>query len=394
MGHGPRYIVLGAGKQGTAAAHDLLNFGDAERLTILDADASFARRAARHLRSLLPPNLKNVPIRAGSLDGKSLPALRRALRGHRGVLSALPYYLNPVVARAAVGEGLHYVDLGGHFETTQKILSLDRDAQRAGVALIPDCGIAPGLCNSLAALGISRLDRVDHVRMYCGGLPEHPVPPLGYKLVFNLEGVLGNYFGKAFVLENGQVKEIPSFTEREELDFPPPLGRLEAFVTGGATSTAPWTYEGRVRSYTYKTLRWPGHHEKIRTLKELGLLDTSPVKVKGGRAAPLDVFLAAAGPKLTFADVRDLLVMRVTVEGMKGGRASTQRFDILEYEDPRTGFSAMQRTTGFPAAVVLEMLVRGEVNARGVAPIERSIPPGPYVDALGRRGIRILESSD
>ena len=119
-------------------------------------------------------------------------------------------------------------------------------ARRAGVTLIPDCGVAPGMCNSLAACGIEQLTRTDEVHMYCGGLPQKPRPPLGYKIVFNLEGLLGNYFGKAYVLEKGRVKQVPSFSGREEMRFGPPLGRLEAVITGGATSTCPWTYKGKI----------------------------------------------------------------------------------------------------------------------------------------------------
>src|SRR5207302_3286166 len=135
------------------------------------------------------------------------------------------------------------------------IMKLSRSAAKAGVTLVPDCGVAPGMCNSLAVCGMERLTRARDVKIYCGGLPQKPRTPLGYKVVFNLEGVLGNYFGKSYVLRNHKVQLIPSFSGPETLSFAPPLGRLEARTTGGATSTCPWTFRLKLKNFDYKTLR-------------------------------------------------------------------------------------------------------------------------------------------
>lgn len=394
MSRGYAYIVLGAGKQGMAAAFELALFGRASTVTVADASLPLARAAVDRLQSLIGKELKQngTSLRSRRVDGRRATDLAKAIDGHRGAFSALPYFLNPAAARAAIASGAHYVDLGGHFDTTQEILKLERGAQKSGVTVTPDCGVAPGLCNVLAARGIEQLDRADEVRMYCGGLPQHPHPPLGYKLVFSMEGVLGNYFGKSYELREGRVVLVPSFERREELDFGPPLGRLEGVVTGGATSTCPWTYEGRVQSYSYKTLRYPGHFEKIQALKDLGLLDAEPIRVDGQWVSPRRLFIKLAEERLRFPGERDLLVMRVTVRGTKGGAPTEIAYNLLEYEDVKTGFSAMQRTTGFPAAIVLEMLVQGEVAKPGVVPIEKLVPPKTYLDLVQRRGIKITET--
>jgi lysine 6-dehydrogenase len=390
---GKSYIVLGAGQQGVAAAFELALNGDAARITLADASLSAARAGSQRVKKLLvaqgarPPRLSIITV-----DGRRESDLFNRIRGHNGVLNALPHALNVGVARAAIAARAHYVDLGGHFETTQEILRLDRPAQKMGVALSPDCGLAPGLCNSLASHGIQRLENVSEVVMFCGGLPEHPVPPLGYKKVFNLDGMLGNYFGTPYVLKNGQVTQIQGFSEKEEVTFDAPLGTLEAFTTGGATSTAPWTYEGRVQSYSYKTLRYPGHFDKILTLKQMGLFDEKPVSVDGQAVVPRHLFLALAQNKLDHPEVRDLVLLRVIVRGEQVGQKVEIIYDLLEYEDARTGFSAMQRATGFPAAIALEMLVTGLVRTRGVAPIERVYPAPAYIDAVQRRGLRIRET--
>src|SRR5258706_1039102 len=246
-------------------------------------------------------------------------------------------------------------------ESTRTILKLHGRAKKAGVTLIPDCGIAPGFCNSLAVCGMEKLDRPEEVHMYCGGLPQHPRPPLGYKIVFNLEGVLGNYFGKAYVLKNGKVALIPSFSGKEMLSFGKPLGMLEARTTGGATSTAPWTFRGKLKAYDYKTLRYPGHYDKIQTLKDLGLFETTPVRVNGYRIPPREVFVAVAGPRLAYPKDRDLLVMRVAVRGKLKGQKTQVVYDLLDYGDMRRGFTAMQVTTGFQDAIILANLAQVEL---------------------------------
>src|SRR5882724_5255243 len=164
------YLILGAGKQGLAAAYDLIKFGRASRLTIADGSPEAVRAAVRRLHQLLQATIRRNKVRltGKTLNARSKPALARLMAGHQAVLSALPYYLNPLAAEVAIASGLHYCDLGGYFDTTRKILKLNRRAKKAGVTLVPDCGVAPGLCNSLAVAGMQKLDRAEEVHIYCG----------------------------------------------------------------------------------------------------------------------------------------------------------------------------------------------------------------------------------
>lgn len=393
MGHGYAYIVLGAGKQGVAAAYDLLRYGQATHLTLADSSPTLGRRGVRRLKHLLATTLKKnrTALVYKPLDARRKAELTRILRGHDAVLSALPYYLNPRVAEAAIDAKIPYNDLGGYFETTRRIMKLNARAKKAGVTLITDCGVAPGLCNSLAACGIAQLTRPRNVRIYCGGLPQKPRPPLGYKVVFSLEGLLGNYFGKAFVLRKGKIMQVSSLSGREKIHFGKRLGILEAGTTGGATSTCPWTYKDILDNYDYKTLRYPGHYDKILLLKSLGLLDTAPIQVDAHSVSPRDVFVAAAGPRLQFLDDRDLLVMRVIVQGERQGEKLEIIYDVLDYYDPKTGFTAMQRTTGFSAALITALLAQGRMRQTGVVPVEKAIPGHVVLKEIRQRGIRITE---
>jgi len=283
-------------------------------------------------------------------------------------------------------------DLGGSTALALKVLALDEQAKQAGVSLIPDCGLAPGLVNTLAVYGMEGMDVCQEVQLRCGGLPQKPRPPLNYKLVFAISGLTLEYFGKAYVLRGGKVVEIDTFSELEEIEFPNPVGRCEAFVTSGGASTAPLTFEGKVQTYEYKTVRYPGHYASFKVIKDLGLLDTEPVKVGDVEVVPREVFHRVAAPKLEFPEDRDLVVVRVTCRGIKGGKPIVRQFDILDYHDEETGFSAMERTTGFSAAIVAERMMDGLVPP-GAHPLEQAIPGKPFVDEFCLRGIPFCETT-
>lgn len=391
---GYRYAILGSGRQGTAAAYDLILNGGAERVLLADAHEDAAKAAAARLKKLLagPIRTRGVRILTARLHGDKRADLLKVLKGSEAALSALPYYLNPGAAAAALESRVHFADLGGYLESTRRILKLDAKARKAGVTLVPDCGLAPGMNNTLAVAAMERLSISREVRLYCGGLPQKPRPPLGYKTVFNLEGLLASYFGEAFALRKGEVVKLTPFSEREELDFGEPLGRLEAFVTAGGAGTCPWTFKGRIQTYEYKTVRYPGHYEKIQLLRDLGLLDEKPLEVNGGMVAPRSVFLAAVGPRLKFPDEKDLVVLRVAVRGQNEGKNVEIAYDLVDLHDPKTGFTAMERTTGFSAAVVLHMLADGRIRLRGAVPAEKAVPGRLFLEEIRKRGIRVTET--
>jgi lysine 6-dehydrogenase len=381
-----KYTIIGAGRQGTAAAYDMARFGGATEILFLDSDEPAAARAAARIDRLLGQPIAT----ARRVDVRDEAALADALTGSTAALSAVPYFLNVGAARAAIAAGCHFNDLGGNTTIVREELELDAAARKAGVSLVPDCGLAPGLSNTLAAYGLEAFDKPLHVRMWCGGLPQTPRPPLGYRQVFSLEGLTNEYTGEAIVLRKGRRVNIPAFTALEELDVEG-VGRLEAFYTSGGTSTCPWTYEGRLESYEYKTLRYPGHFSMIRPLIELGLLEKTPIAVGTASVAPRDLVHAVLGPQIQFPDDPDLVVLRVEVEGMKEGRTQTLRIDILDREDKATGFTAMERTTAYPAAIVSILQARGVVEP-GARPLEVAVPGGAFMAELRKRDIPLKET--
>ena len=379
-----RYVVLGAGIQGSAIAYDMAKFGEAEQVLLLDVNADQAAHAARHINDLLGYNR----VQAGSVDVRDREQLMQVLHGAHSCLSAVPYHFNAALAEAAVSAGVSFNDLGGNTGVVFKELELHERALEAGVSVIPDCGLAPGLGNTLAAHGIAQLDRCDEVQIRCGGLPQNPHPPLDYMLVFSIGGLTNEYFGKAVLLRQGERLEVDTFAELETLQLPEPLGECEAFTTSGGTSTCPWTFAGQVDTYEYKTIRYKGHYEKFKVLKDLGLLELEPVEVDGQQVIPRHLFHAVATPRLSFPGEKDLVVIRTTCKGIKDGQPRTLEYTIVDYQDDATGYNAMSRMTGFPASIVAIMQAQGR-TLKGAVPLEKAVPTAPFLQELEKRGIHM-----
>lgn len=376
-----RFAVLGAGLQGSACTFDLLKQDDVERVLLLD-------RVTDRLPAFLKGKDGRLEVRP--LDFEDEDAVAEALEGSDVALSAAPYYLNFDLARAAVMAGCHFADLGGNTEIVfRQETELDEAARASEVSVIPDVGLAPGMVNVLAAYGIRQLDEAESVRIYVGGLPQQPKPPLNYEVVYSLEGALDYYTTPSWVLREGRRTEIEALTEVEELDFPQIGQRLEAFHTAGGISTLPWKYEGKVRTMEYKTLRYPGHARIMRAIRDLGLLDLDPVCVDGVEVVPRDVFIAIVAPRLTNPGGRDLVALRVVVTGVRNGARRRLVWELLDRYDPENGISAMERTTGYSLSIVGLMQGRGQVTGPGVATPDEAVPAPRYIEQLAARGVCI-----
>jgi lysine 6-dehydrogenase len=319
-------------------------------------------------------------------------AVRAVMRESDAVMSAIPYYFNYDLAAIAADVGVHFCDLGGNTEIVFKQKELDAQAKKKNVTIVPDCGLAPGMVNILAQYGIDQLDETKAVRIYVGGLPQNPEPPLNYQIVYSIEGVLDYYTTLSWVVRDGKPTQVKALSERVPVKFPAPVGELEAFHTAGGLSTMAWRYEGKIPTMEYKTLRYPGHAAIMESIRELGLLELEPVEVKGTKVVPRDAFIAAVGPRLTKPNGKDLVALRVTVEGKKDGKAKTITFDLIDRYDEKHGISAMMRTTGYSLSITGQMQARGEVKPAGVHTPDECIPARKYIDELKKRGIEIRES--
>jgi lysine 6-dehydrogenase len=240
-------------------------------------------------------------------------------------------------------------------------------------------------------LGIRRCDSVSAVRLFVGGLPQQPQPPLNYQLVYSLEGAIDYYTSLPWVLRDGERKQVIALSELVNVKFDG-LGELEAFHTAGGLSTMAFRYEGEIKTMEYKTLRYPGHAHIIEGIRELGFFGLDPVNVKGTKIVPRDLALEVMGKKLRMPESPDLVALRVVVEGKKDGQPARHQWDLVDRYDPKTGITAMMRTTGFSLAITGQMQAAGDVEVAGVFTPDECMPGEKYVAALAQRGIMVRES--
>lgn len=378
-----RMLVLGAGLQGAACAYDLVNTPGVHEVRLADL-------AVDHLPGFLLQALSSGRLTPVPLDVRDRDAVLSAMRGCAAVMSAVPYYFNAGLAALALEAGAHFSDLGGNTEIVTEQKKLAGEAVRRGVSVVPDCGLAPGLVNIVAQHGISQLDRVDAVRLYVGGLPQHPEPPLNYQVVYSLEGVLDYYTTPSWVLRDGALTNVAALSEVEDVRFPDPVGTLEAFHTAGGLSTMAFRYRGRIPVMEYKTLRYPGHAHVVRAMRDLGFFDTGPIEVKGATVVPRDVAISLMGPRLRKPAAADLVAVRVVASGERDGAPATLVWELVDRMDEATGITAMMRTTGYSLAITGVMQARGDV-APGVHTPDECIPAAPYLAELARRGIHVRQ---
>lgn len=375
-----RLLVIGAGMMGSAAAFDMARSPQVSGVTLADSDFGRAKNAAKRVNKLT----RGKKVTPKRLDASRESDAARFMRGHDAALSAVPYFFNVGLARAAIKAGCHFADLGGNNTVVRQELAMDKQAGKRGVALAPDCGLSPGMASILAGELMRRIGgKADALKIYVGGLPQHPKPPFNYQLVFSVEGLINEYVEPARILRKGKRTSIEPLTEAEEfhLDgFPP----LEAFHTSGGTSTLPESFAGKVGECFEKTLRYRGHLALIRGLYDLGMFSSEKKQFGKIEAAPRTVTSKLFQEQFR-GDDPDLVIMRV--EAHQKGRVLA--FTLVDRFDPATGMTAMMRTTAWPASVVVQMLASGEISKHGAVRSELDVPANVFIAAMAERGVRI-----
>lgn len=380
------YIVLGAGRQGAAAAYDMAKWGEAKKIILADLDRDTAKKAAERVNK----QIGKLVVESLQVDASDLTAVQRTLEGANACLSALPYSMNLAVTKVALESGVNFCDLGGSTDIAIEQHSFDQKARQAGISIIPNCGQVPGMGTTLMVRAIELLDKAVDVYAWDGGIPQNPRPPFDYLMTFHIAGLTNEYDQPAMFIRDGKVTEVPQMTELETVEFPEPIGTLEAFVAGGGTDTMPWTYEGKLRTLQNLTLRYPGHFAQLRAFYDLGLWGLEPIEVNGVQIIPRDVFHTLFLPKVDFPEDKDLVIVRVKAIGEKEGKTAEALVEVIDYYDKDTGFTAMERGTGWSAAIVAEMMARGE-TPKGAGGVEKMVPAKAFVDELNRHGIKVKE---
>ncbi len=369
MTNSPRSLVLGSGIVGRAAAWDLDRRG--HRVTIADANAVAAQRVGEEL---------DIPWQ--KIDATDGIAVDEIMGLHDTAISAVPYLFGMELATRAANSGCHYFDFGGNPTIVKQQLRLDDTARSADVALVPDCGLAPGLANVLAAGLIAKApaEAIDDVQIRVGVLPQAPIGTLRYQLAFYAGGLINEYAEPCEIIQAGVVATVDPLTRFEQIEWGDRWGSLEAFSTAGGTSTMCQDYEGRVNQLEYKTLRFPGHGSVFASMREIGLFETQPGDFTGAEVAPRTVLLDLLTEHLPRGEP-DVTLVSVAVSA-EGYNAEIRIEDVDDGQ-----FSSLARTTAFPATALCDLIIRGLVDFRGAAAMHAVAPADLLMSELSQVGI-------
>ena len=374
-------LILGAGMMGRAIAFDLSRFSQFKTIFVGEKESQTRKSASGFLKK------KNVEI--VDLDVEDRTKVKHYYNMVDVVVSAVPYRFNYALATLAVKMGKHFIDLGGNNTIVQQERGLCKQAQKQDVTVIPDSGLAPGLVSIITHDIVDHMDTVDFVKLRVGGLPRSPQPPLQYQIVFSPYGLINEYVEDAMVLDHGKILFKKSMTDVEHLEFPKPFGTMEAFLTSGGCSTLPFTYKNMITYLDYKTIRYPGHCEKITTLLDLGLAQETKIKIGKASISPRDVFASLLANHVPSTG-EDVVLLKVLSKGCLEGKPLHREYLLIDYYDTTNQVTAMMRTTGYPVSITAQMIEDGTIRQRGVFCPEEIIPPEPFFKELKKRGIIIV----
>ncbi|MCW3979862.1 MAG: saccharopine dehydrogenase family protein [Candidatus Bathyarchaeota archaeon] len=352
-----KILVLGYGNIGKLIAADLSDSIPSAQVTI----------AGRHRENIeyTVKSINREKVSGIALDAHDFNELVSTMEKFDLAIGALPGDIGYQSLKAAINARIDLVDVSYMPENP---LALNNTAIEAGVTIVPDCGIAPGISNLLVGHAISKIDTIDSVKIMVGGLPETPVYPLDYTITWSPEGLIDEYMRKATIIENGKTAEVDALTGLEEIDFPK-IGKLESFYTDGLR-TLIHTVKG-VKTMWEKTLRYPGHVQKVKLIRALGFFDSHPIEVGGVHITPRDVTTKLFKQKLQKPHIKDILAMNIEVTGKTGDTQERFIYQMLEHYDEKLNATAMARTTGYPTSIVAQLLAQEAISQTGVVPMEK-----------------------
>jgi len=344
--------VLGAGLVGGLIARDLARDAGIEVVAVDAREEPLAK-------------LAGVPRLATRRADLSDPAeVARTVAGADVVALAVPGFMGTEALRAVIRAGKPVADISFSPEDP---LALDAEAKAAGVPAIVDCGVAPGLSNLFVGRSVASLDATDEVVVLVGGLPVRRVWPFDYRLVFSLTDVIEEYTRPSRFRENGHEVVRAALSDPEYVDLPR-VGTLEAFNTDGLRTLLRTIDAPNLKE---KTLRFPGHIEKMRMLRDAGFFGQAPIRVSGVDVTPRALTEALLHKAWALPPGDDeFTVLRVEVAGTRGGVKKRIVWDLYDQTDPKTRVTSMARTTGFPCAIIARLLAEGAFTRPGVHPPE------------------------
>jgi len=376
-----KFLVLGAGQIGYAVVYDLIRSPRVDKIALADCDADHLAFVGERL-----PDDRLVPCR---IDVNNFDEVANLMSEVDVAISCVTYQHNYELSKAALQAGTNFCDLGGSEEILSRQFLLDELARERNMVIVPGCGLAPGLVSILAAAAAETMEEIYEIRLRVGDLPTQPQPPLNYARSFSIDWLINQYVEEATIIRDGKLMQVPSLSDLEQIHFPAPFHTLEAFATSGGIATLPQTFSGRVQHLDYKTIRYRGHCEQIKLLRDLGLFGLDPVGVDSTTVTPRDLMRTLLLQKLP-SEEPDVVLLRIIVTGVKDEKPTQVVWDAVDYMDQAAGLSAMMRMTAFPASIVAQLIARGDITEKGVLALEKTVPAALFLAEMASRGVNLM----
>jgi len=373
-------LVLGAGMMGRAIAYDLSKYSNFRNITLADKDTKTIISAKKFLGK--------KDINFDVLDIEKKGDVKKHFKKNDVVISAVPYVYNYDLTKTAISNNTHFLDLGGNNNIVNKQRNLFKKAEQNKLTILPDCGLAPGLTSVIVRDIALSFDYVDYVKIRVGGLPVNPKPPFNYQIVFSPNGLINEYMEDAIALDHGKIIIKKPMAELEKISFSKPFHNLEAFSTSGGCSTLPYTFKNKISYLDYKTIRYPGHCEKMKLLLDLGLGSEEPLKIGNQTITPRKVLIKSL-LELIPTKGKDVVLIKVISKAIKNKKSYNLEYTVIDYCDEKNNITAMMRTTAYPVSITAQMIENGYIKKYGVFGSEEIVPTEIFFNELKKRNIII-----
>lgn len=379
-----KVLAVGSGNIGSVAVEDLATSMKSTEIVIADKDESRSKAVAERI------GRNNVS--SMQLDIADCNKLLQTLKKFDLAMGFLPGALGYTLMEACIEAKKSLVDVSYMAENPLKLHSA---ASKARITIIPDCGLAPGISNFLIGHAYAKLEKTSSVKIMVGGLPEKPVPPLDYVITWSPDSLIDEYTRKAVIIQHGKKTEVEALSGVEAINFPK-VGKLEAFYTDGLRTLSQTLKD--VEEMWEKTLRYPGHAEKIKMIEGLGFFEEEKVKIEGTLVSPRRLTARLLERKLKIPEIKDFVAMKVEVSGVKNGKRLSFVYHMLDKYDQKHGITAMARTTAYPMSIVAQLMLKGIIKQKGVIPpeklgMEKEVVQ-EFLSELKKRDIKIIEAKE
>ena len=379
-----KVLAVGSGNIGSVAVEDLATSMKSTEIVIADKDESRSKAVVERI------GRNNVS--SMQLDIADRNKLLQTLKKFDLAMGFLPGALGYDLMKACTKAKKSLVDVSYMAENPLKLHSA---VSKARITIIPDCGLAPGISNFLVGHAYAKLEKTSSVKIMVGGLPEKPVPPLDYVITWSPDSLIDEYTRKAVIIQHGKKTEVEALSGVEAINFPK-VGKLEAFYTDGLRTLSQTLKD--VEEMWEKTLRYPGHAEKIKMIEGLGFFEEEKVKIEGTLVSPRKLTARLLERKLKIPEIKDFVAMKVEVSGVKNGKRLSFVYHMLDKYDQKHGITAMARTTAYPMSIVAQLMLKGIIKQKGVIPPEKlgmeEEVVQEFLSELKKRDIKIIEAKE